>query len=287
MGARGWRTIGRVALFQIDDPGDPRIADYQNVPDPALLERQQVFVAEGRLVVRRLLESKRLVTRSVMVTGPALTALDDLDVTAIPVFVVPQAVMTSVTGFNIHRGCLAIGERGTPPDWRTLAATARRLIVLERVANTDNVGAIFRNAAAFGVDAVLLGPDCADPLYRKAIRTSMAAALTIPFAYMAPWPDAIRILRGEGFRVLGLTPSPRAQNLSELFREDRDPSGVLRGARPAGDRVALVAGHEGEGLTCDAMNACDTLARIPMTAGHDSLNVATAVAIALYELSRS
>jgi tRNA G18 (ribose-2'-O)-methylase SpoU len=264
-------------VFQIDDPGDPRIADYRNIPDPALLERQQLFVAEGRLVVRRLLESDRLVTRSLMVTTPALAAFGDVDVTGVPVYLVPQAVMNTVTGFNIHRGCLAIGERGAPPDWRRLTEKPRRLVVLERVANVDNVGAVFRNASAFGVDAVLLGPDCADPLYRKAIRTSMAATLSIPFAHVTPWPDAIRILRGDGFHVMALTPCRDAQPLSGL-RAARDPSGLLR--------VAIVAGHEGEGLTPEAMDACDALVRIPMAAGHDSLNVATAVAIALYELGR-
>ncbi len=261
-------------MFPIVDPADPRIADYRNIPDAALLARQQVFVAEGRLVVRRLLESEGLVTRSVMVTAAALAALGDIDATGIPVYMVPQAVMNTVTGFNIHRGCLAIGERGTPLDWRGLSGTARRLVVLERVANTDNVGAVFRNASAFGVDAVLLGPDCADPLYRKAIRTSMGAALSIPFAHLHAWPDELRHLRADGFHVVALTPGANAQPLS----------GLRRAARPAGDRVAIVAGHEGEGLTPDAMNACDTLARIPMAAGHDSLNVATAVGIALYEL---
>jgi len=278
-------TIAGVGVFQLDDPGDPRIADYRNVPDPALLERRQVFVAEGRLVVRRLLQSPRLVTRSVMVTTPALAALGDSDVTGIPVYVVPQAVMNTVTGFNIHRGCLAIGERGTPLDWRRLAATARRLVVLERVANTDNIGAIFRNAAAFGVDAVLLGPDCADPLYRKAIRTSMGAALSIPYAHLDAWPDGLRQLRVDGFHVMALTPCA-GPPLRDALRSTgaRPLSGLLRETRPPDDRVAIVAGHEGEGLTREAMNACDTLARIPMTAGHDSLNVATAVAVALYEL---
>lgn len=208
-----------------------------------------------------------------MVTEPALAALGDIPAD-LPVYVVPQAVMNVVTGFNIHRGCLAIGERGPSLDWRALTASARRLVVLERVANTGNVGAIFRNAAAFGVDGVLLGPDCADPLYRKAIRTSMAAALTIPFAHIAPWPEAIRMLRSDGFRVIALTPCAQAEPASRVLHESR--------ARRA--RVALVAGHEGEGLTRDAMNTCDALARIPMTTGHDSLNVATAVAIALYEL---
>ena len=222
-----------------------------------------------------------------MVTAPALAALHDDDAgrADVPVYLVPQAVMDQVTGFNVHRGCLAIGQRPDPVDWRTLAAGARRLVVLERVANTDNVGAIFRNAAAFGVDAVLLGPDCADPLYRKAIRTSMAATLTIPFARVdpgagissatpTPWPDAVGLLRDDGFHVIGLSPS----------REAVDLSGLRRQTRPTVQRVAILAGHEGEGLTRDALSACDDVARIPMAAGHDSLNIATAVAIALYEL---
>lgn len=207
-----------------------------------------------------------------MVTPPALAALGDLDTRTVPVFLVPQAVMNAVSGFNIHRGCLAIGERGAPLDWRTLATIARRLVILERVANADNVGAVFRNAAAFGVDAVLLGPDCTDPLYRKAIRTSMAAALQVPYAHATPWPETLRELRAAGVHTIGLTPCPDAPPIRQVI-----------GA--AGPRVAIVAGHEGDGLTREAMDACDTLARIPMMSGVDSLNVATAVGIALYELA--
>jgi tRNA G18 (ribose-2'-O)-methylase SpoU len=188
-------------------------------------------------------------------------------------FVVPPQVMTAVTGFHIHRGCLAIGDRGAPLDWPTLTAAARRVVVLERVANADNVGSIFRNAAAFGADAVLLGPDCIDPLYRKAIRTSMAATLLVPFAHMDSWPDALQTLRASGFRVLGLSPRLDACALRQVVATlDQAP-------------VAIVAGHEGDGLTREAMDACDALTRIPMTPDVDSLNVAMAVGIALYELS--
>lgn len=265
-------TISAVAVVPVDDPADPRIADYRNVPDPALLKERRLFVAEGRQVVRRLLATNRLVTRSLMVTPPAFAALGDLETGTVPVFLVPQAVMDAVTGFNIHRGCLAIGERGAPLDWRTLARTARRLVILERVANADNVGAIFRNAAAFGVDAVLLGPGCIDPLYRKAIRTSMGAALQVPYADAAPWPDALRELNASGVHTIGLTPCHEAPPIRKVIGS-------------AGPRLALVAGHEGDGLTREAMEACGTLARIPMTSGVDSLNVATAIGIALYELA--
>ena len=207
-----------------------------------------------------------------MVTQPALTALRDLETTTIPVYLVPPAVMNAVTGFNIHRGCLALGERGAPLDWRAVARDARRLVILERVGNADNVGAIFRNAAAFDVDAVLLGPDTTDPLYRKAIRTSMAAALQIQYARLTPWPDAVRELSASGVHTIGLTPCHDAPPIRQV-------------GAGAGPRVAIVAGHEGDGLTREAMEACDTLARIPIKRVVDSLNVATAVGIALYEIA--
>jgi tRNA G18 (ribose-2'-O)-methylase SpoU len=261
----------RVAVVLVDDPDDPRIADYRNVPDRALLEQRRLFVAEGRQVVRRLLAAPRLVTRSVMVTAPALAALQgDLDASTATVFLVSQAVMDTVTGFNIHRGCLAIAERPASLDWRALASRARRLVILERVGNADNIGATFRNAAAFAADAVLLGPDCADPLYRKSIRTSMASALAVPFAPISPWPGALRDLSTQGMTVVGLSPCGTARDICDVIAS-------------AGTRVAIVGGHEGDGLTRDALDACDAVARIPMTAGVDSLNVATANAIALYE----
>jgi tRNA G18 (ribose-2'-O)-methylase SpoU len=263
-----------VAVVAVNDPDDPRIADYRNISDAVLLEDRQLFVAEGRQVVRRLLAGGRLVPQSLLVTAPALAALErDLDPCEVATYLVPQAVMNAVTGFNIHRGCLALGRRGAPLDWRLLARGARRLIVLERVGNADNVGAIFRNAAAFGADAVLLGPDCADPLYRKAIRTSMAAALSVPFAHAVPWPGALHELRDSGMRVIGLSPAAGATPL-------RDVAAIFDGG------VAVVAGHEGDGLTPEAMRACDILARIPMAAGVDSVNVATAAGIAMYELRR-
>jgi tRNA G18 (ribose-2'-O)-methylase SpoU len=262
-----------VAVVAVNDPDDPRIADYRNIADAVLLKERQLFVAEGRHVVRRLLAGRRLVTHSLLVTAPALASLGgDLDPAAMPTYLVPQTVMDTVAGFNIHRGCLALGRRGAPLDWRRLARGTRRLVALERVGNADNVGAIFRNTAAFAADAVLLGPDCADPLYRKAIRTSMAAALAVPFAQAVPWPGALHELRESGMRVIGLSPDAGALPI-------RDVAATLDG------RVAVVAGHEGDGLTPDAMSACDTLARIPMAAGVDSVNVATAVGIALYELS--
>ena len=261
-------------LVVVADQRDPRIADYRDVPDGELLEQRGVFVAEGRLVVRRLLATARFRTRSVLVTEAARPALagvptpDDL-----PIYVVPQAVMNGVTGFNIHRGCLAIGERGAAPDVAGLARSARRLVVLEQVANADNVGGVFRNAAAFAADGVVLDPRSTDPLYRKAIRTSVGAALQVPFARAATWPGPLEVIKAAGLVLVGLTPAEGAEPIHAV-------------AEHLGDaRVAVLLGHEGEGLTEAALRLCDIRARIPMAGpGVDSLNVATAAAIALYEL---
>jgi tRNA G18 (ribose-2'-O)-methylase SpoU len=180
--------------------------------------------------------------------------------------------MNGITGFNIHRGCLAIGERPGPRHPQDVIRDTTRLVVLERIANADNVGGIFRNAAAFAADAVLLGPGCTDPLYRKAIRTSMGAALTVPFAVATEWPALLDDLRAAGVSVIGLTPASSAAPLQEC-------AGQLRGRR-----AAVVVGHEGDGLSVAALTACDHHVRIPMAPRVDSLNVATAVALALYEL---
>ena len=267
-------------VIRVDDPDDQRIATYRNVPDPDLLIQDGLFVAEGRLVVRRLIEGQRFSVRSVMVNDAAFVAMRDV-LTAhdeLPVYLVSQSVINDITGFNIHRGCLAIGERPRPREWREVITAARRVVALERIANADNVGAVFRNAAAFGVDAVLLERTCTDPLYRKAIRTSMGAALSMPFAEAEPWPDALRELARDGWQVVAMTPAASASPLRAVAAEVS--------ARP----VVVVVGHEGDGLSDAAMDACTHRARIPMVRARDevdSLNVATAAAIALYELCRA
>lgn len=261
-------------VIAIEDDTDTRLADYQSIPDPRLAHDRGVFVAEGRLVVSRLLATTRLAVRSVMVTATALAGI----AAALrhrpdaPVYLVSQQTMNRVAGFNIHRGCLAIGERPSPVDWRALAPAASRAVVLERVGDADNVGAIVRSAAAFGVDLMLIGPSCADPLYRKAIRTSMGAVLAMPLADAAPWPDMLPELRSLGWAVVGTTPDPAAPSLHHV-------ASAVNG-RP----LAMVVGHEGSGLTAGARSACEHLARIPTSNRVDSLNVAAATAIALYEL---
>src|SRR5262245_24935398 len=157
-------------VIPIGSLDDSRLDDYRNVPDPDLVTARGVFVAEGRLVVSRLLASPRFAARSLLVNPAALASLDDAHdaLAPLPVYVVEQDLMDAVTGFNIHRGCLAIGERGAPLEWTEVARRPGPLLVLEHVGNADNVGGIFRNAAAFGAAGVLLGPACTDPLYRKA-----------------------------------------------------------------------------------------------------------------------
>jgi tRNA G18 (ribose-2'-O)-methylase SpoU len=252
---------------------DARLDDYRNLTDAELLRTRGAFAAEGRLVVRRLLTESPLATRSAMLTETAYESMADVFSIRpeIPVYVVPQHVMDGVAGFNVHRGCLAIGEYPTGRSWIDVITGARTVIVLEQVANPDNVGGIFRCAAAFGADAVLLDPTTADPLYRKAIRTSMGAALVVPFARLNEWPSMLSMLREHGFALVALTPRHTASSVAMTMEET------------SSRRVAFVLGNEGEGLTECAINACEFQARIPTTSQVDSLNVVSAAAIALYE----
>lgn len=254
----------------MDDPG---VVAYQDTSDPAALKRRGLFIAEGRLVVNRLLTGGRFRVRSVLVTATALDGLrESLDAQpTVPVFVIDQDAMNEVVGFNIHRGCLALADRPAPLSFDRLPVDdMTRVAVLERVSNPDNMGGLFRNAAAFGVELVLLGPHCGDPLYRKAVRTSMGASLVVPFADAAPWPAAIARLKRAGLRTVALTPSADAVPLGGV---ERFP------------RVALLLGSEGEGLSDAALAECDVRVRIPMSEQIDSLNVATAAAVALHHFS--
>jgi len=267
-------------VLHVTDLDDPRIEDYRDVSDGRLLEEKGLFVAEGRLVVRRLLDHGRYRVRSLMVTPTALAEIERAgrsEGASVPVFVVSPDLMRGLTGFNFHRGCLALAERpALAPAADLLAglAASEAVVVLEDVTDADNVGSVFRNAAAFGAGAVLLSPGCCDPLYRKAIRTSMAAALGVPFARVAPWPAGLSALRAAGFAIVALTPAVAAQDLAAFARDPGRPG-----------RLALLVGTEGAGLSAAAAALADARVRIPMTPGVDSLNLATATGIALYELS--
>jgi tRNA G18 (ribose-2'-O)-methylase SpoU len=254
---------------------DPRVAEYRQLANPDALRRAGLFVAEGRLVVRRLLVNPRFRTHSILVTDAAFDALHDtLEHAHVDIFVVDRPTMNGIAGFNIHRGCLGLAERPAPQTLHDLPLdTMRRVVVLEGVNNPDNIGGIFRSAAAFGVDAVVLGPACSDPLYRKSVRTSMAATLAVRFADAGPWPDAVDVLRAAGLRVLALTPAPDATAIDEL--------------RGDFERVAILVGAEGEGLSEAAMRAADHRVRIPMSGNADSLNVTVATSIALFFAQRA
>jgi tRNA G18 (ribose-2'-O)-methylase SpoU len=268
-------------IERVESLDDPRLADYRHVPDPELLRRGEVFVAEGRLVVRTLLASSSLETRSLLLTENAFQSLADVIepcLANLPVFLVEQGTIEALTGFNIHRGCLAVGARpprATVDDLLTRLPTARRLVVLERIANADNMGAIFRNAAAFGADAVALGPGCCDPLYRKAIRVSMGAALRVPFGHADDCGADLERLRAAGFTVAALVTDDGAEDVARYAS-----------AFPSGGKLALMAGSEGAGLTPEALDHADVALRIPMAPGVDSLNVATATGIALHRFFR-
>lgn len=261
----------------IDDPADPRVADYREARDGQLRRRAGLFLAEGRLVVRRLLEASRFRTRSLLLTHRALDDLSDLLTgdDAPPVYLASAETIRAVVGFKFHRGCLAAAVRGAPvrPEALIEPPGPRTLLALEELADPDNVGAVFRNAAAFGAAGVLLSPGCADPLYRKAIRVAMGATLSTPFA-RADWPGGLTMLRAAGYTLVALTPDPAAQDIAAM----------VTGGLPS-RRLALVVGAEGDGLRASTRAAADCRVRIPMTAGADSLNVATACGIALHRLA--
>jgi tRNA G18 (ribose-2'-O)-methylase SpoU len=257
---------------RVRDVDDPRLADYRELRDGERRRREGTFVVESRQVVRRLLAS-RFRTRSVLATEAAAEDLRDVLADGLPVYVAPEAVLQGVVGFKFHRGCVAIGERGADVALDGVLE-ARLLVVLEGVNNPDNVGGVFRNAMAFGAGGVLLSPGCSDPLYRKAIRVSMGGTLVVPFAHAAPWPDALARLGERGFTIVALAP-------------DGDvPIGQLGATRFLPERVALLLGAEGDGVSAAARAAADVVVSIPMAGPHHSLNVATASGIALHGLAR-
>jgi tRNA G18 (ribose-2'-O)-methylase SpoU len=273
------RIPGDPFVFErIDRLDDPRIAAYRDIPDPELVRSRGLFIAEGRLVVRRVIEDGRWRVQSVLVSDAARKSLQtSLDMIAgrVPVYVCAAADFRSLTGYNVHRGCLALVERPAAMPAEGLLTGSRTLVVLEAVTNPDNVGGIFRNAAAFAADGVLLSPTCCDPLYRKAIRTSMGAVLRVPFTRAGGWPQDVVRVRAAGFTIVALTPHEPAETLAAFA------------ARPRPERLALVAGTEGAGLTPVVEEMADWRVRIPIANAVDSLNVAVAVGIALHAIQNA
>jgi tRNA G18 (ribose-2'-O)-methylase SpoU len=267
-------SVARVQLAGVDDP---RLEAYRNVRDSELLRHRGLFVAEGRLVVERLLDAVDNGYRvmSLLLNHASLASLEHRlsQLPDVPVYICSTDKLASIVGFNLHRGCLALAERPADRDPAAVVEQAEVVLVLEGVADADNVGSAFRNAAAFGAGAVLLSPACCDPLYRKAIRTSMGSVLHVPYARLRDWPHDLVALKSDGFTLVALTPREHATDLAAWPR------------RVPRQKIALLVGREGTGLTPEAEALADLCVRIPMHPAIDSLNLATATGIALYHLA--
>jgi tRNA G18 (ribose-2'-O)-methylase SpoU len=266
-------------IIDVDDPADPRLDDFRDLNSvdrrPDLPSGKGLVIAEGVLVVQRMLAS-RFRPRAMLGTDRRLRELaDDLAGVDAPYYRAPADVMASVVGFHLNRGVLASASR--PPELTVpqVLDGARTVAVLEGVNDHENLGSIFRNAAGLGVDAVIFGMGCADPLYRRAVRVSMGHALLVPYAWTNSWPHDLQMLRDNDFRLLAMTPDPAAQTLAAAMSTAAD------------EKVAILVGAEGPGLTETVMRASDVRVRIPMSRGTDSLNVATAAALAFYDRIRS
>ena len=254
---------------------DPRLADYRGVRDPELARARGVFVAEGRLVVKRVIEDGRYTVQSVLVSEASRR---DLEVSlsriesCATIFVCATNEFSQITGYHLHRGCLALVERPPARQLDEVLRSTNLAVVLDSVANADNVGGVFRCAAAFGAGAVLLGPTCCDPFYRKAIRTSMGATLAVPFVRLDNWRSSLTLMQQAGFTLMALT-----------LREPSESLDVFA-ARPRPPRLALLIGAEGTGLTPALEAMADARVRISMRPEIDSLNLAVAAGIALHRL---
>jgi tRNA G18 (ribose-2'-O)-methylase SpoU len=263
---------------RIDDPDDPRVALYRGLPDAVLRRRIEgrhgVFVVEGARTVRVLLGTTFPVL-SVLLLSERLDGLADVVTAArergAPIYVANRDALDRIAGFPIHRGVLALAQRGAAAEPMALLAGVGAAVLVEGVNDHENLGAIFRNAAALGAGAVLLDPACCDPLYRRSVRVSVGQVLRVPFARLAPWPEAIADVVQAGFAVVALDPGA-PEHIESVA------------AVTAGRRLAVLVGAEGNGLSDPARAAATHRVRIPMAAGVDSLNVATALAIALHRL---
>ncbi|QBR91115.1 TrmH family RNA methyltransferase [Nocardioides euryhalodurans] len=263
-------------LVEVDDPADARLSDYRDLRDVQLrkhLESDQgLFLAEGEKVVRRSVEAG-FEPRSFLMAPRWLDGLADvLDRSDAPCYVLSEALAEEVTGFHVHRGALASLHRRPLPPVEEVLAGARSVLVLEDLVDHTNVGAAFRSGAALGMDAVLLAPRCADPLYRRSVKVAMGAVFATPWTRLPDWYGALPQLSAAGFTTVALTLAADSVPIEEAVR------GV--------DRLALVLGSEGHGLTSRWEESADRRATIPMQPGIDSLNVAAASAVACYVAAR-
>jgi tRNA G18 (ribose-2'-O)-methylase SpoU len=262
-------------VVAVEDPDDPRLADYRSLTDVALRTRIEppngVFIAEGSLVIERAIAADYRLRSALMTpewldrTAPTLQPSDA------PVYLGSEQLLRTLTGFHVHRGALASVHRRPLADFDDLVSRCDRLVVIEDLVNHTNLGAIFRAAAALGMDGVVLSPESADPLYRRSVRVSMGAVFGVPYARAPQWPAALEALRARGFRVIALTPARDATPLNDVVVGQSE-------------RVAVVLGTEGAGLTAAAAGLAGERVRIPMSGGIDSLNVGAAAAVAFWQL---
>ncbi|MGW7578197.1 TrmH family RNA methyltransferase [Streptomyces sp. NPDC054765] len=288
-------------IITVDDPDDPRLADYTGLTDVELRRRREpaegLFIAEGEKVIRRARQAGYEM-RSMLLSAKWVDVMRDvIDEVPAPVYAVSPDLAERVTGYHVHRGALASMQRKPLPDVTELLAGARRIVAMEAVndhtgigakvplglqkgaaqrvaifediVDHANLGAAFRNAAALGVDAVFLTPRCADPLYRRAVKVSMGAVFHVPWTRLTAWPDDVELFRRHGFVTAALCLGEKSITIGEL-------------AARRYEKLALMLGTEGDGLSIDALRAADEWVRIPMAAGVDSLNVAAASAVAFY-----
>lgn len=265
-------------IDRITDLGAAELRDYQQLTDVAMRRLSEpadgIYMAESTKVIARALEAGH-VPRSALVLEkwlPDITPL--LEPFDIPVFVGSAELLHGLTGFDMHRGALASMNRPPLPDPAALLADAHRVVVIEDVVDHTNVGAIFRSVAGLGADAVLVTPRCADPLYRRSVRVSMGTVLQVPWTRLPDWPEGADVLKTAGFHLAALALADTAVSLDEF-------------AQHAPERVAIMLGAEGDGLSRQALDVADTVVTIPMLHGVDSLNVAAASAVALYALRRN
>lgn len=264
--------------IHITSPDDERVGDYFRLTDVALRKKLEtergLYIAESEKVIRRALRRGDR-PRSFLMGERWLDDLADVvadaEAASVPVYVGAADVIESMTGFHLHRGALASMHRPALAPPGDLLRDARRVVVLEDIVDHTNVGAIFRSAAALGVDAVLVTPRCADPLYRRSVRVSMGTVFQVPWTRIDPWPGGLRVLQEAGWRFAAMALSDESITLDDL-------------AASAPERLALVMGTEGDGLGARTVAECDLTVRIPMAGGVDSLNVAAACAVAMYSL---
>lgn len=272
--------LAAVSRIRVDDVDDRRIADFLGLRDHGLRRRREgpggdlagIFIAEGDMVVERALRAGYEL-RSVLVDGSRTQPLPESVADDVPVFAAGPEVVRRITGMAVHRGMLASFARRPVPSADQVLARATRVVVLERVVNPTNLGVIARSAVGLGADGLILDPDCVDPLYRRASRVAMGEVFSLPYARTAHLPEGLAVLRDHGFSLLALTPNEAADPIDDVsFGPD--------------ERVALVLGAEGPGLTAETMASVDRRVRIPLHGGVDSLNVGAAAAIACYVLGR-